>query len=106
MYLEIFGLMRGLKIASWAGMVVTVVFGCVMTVLSYVCAAPFPHEGWLEQKFTQRADIIVRFSFPQSVIYLVLDLYVLILPIWGVSKLQMSLKRKLGVILIFMSAIL
>ena len=106
MYLDIFSLARGLKIGAWVGGIITTLFGVVMTILSFVCATPFPHESWLAQKFTERAELIVKFSFPQSGIGLAIDVYVLILPIIGVSRLQMRLRRKLGLILIFMSAIL
>ena len=106
MYLEIFSLLRPLRIAAWIGGSITALFGIVMTVLSIVCATPFPGESWIRQKFTERARLIVEFSFPQSGVGLVLDLIVLALPVWGVSRLQMKRRRKVGVMVIFGSAIL
>ncbi len=106
MYLDIFGVLQGLKIGAWVGGIVTTLFGVVMTILSFVCATPYPHESWFAQKFTERAELIVRFSLPQSGVGLAIDIYVLILPMMGVTRLQMPFRRKLGVMLIFLSAIL
>lgn len=40
---------------------------------------------------------------PIGPVSLGLDLYILILPIAGVAKLQMPLRRKLGVVLMFLT---
>ena len=52
----------------------------------------------------ERLDLAL--SVPQSIVGLVIDLAILILPIVAVTQLQLPRRRKIGVILIFMTGLL
>ncbi|KAK0516328.1 hypothetical protein JMJ35_000931 [Cladonia borealis] len=101
MYLDVFHLIRWLKISAYIGGIVTALFYGAMTVCSFVFGAAPPHH-----ETTHDMAISLELSVPQSCVGLVIDLYILILPILGVTRLQMSIRRKVGVILVFLSAIL
>lgn len=104
MYLDIFHLMRWLKISAYIGGVVTVLFYGSMTVCLFIFSTPRRHETWLEQLQSSGQHLALAFSVPQSCVGLVIDLCILVLPIVGVIRLQMPTRRKVGVILVFMSA--
>ena len=84
----------------------TAVFYLAMTACLFAFATPRANETWTSHLLTKENDQTFPFAVPQSCVGLVIDLYILILPIIGVSKLQMATRRKIGVIIIFMSAIL
>lgn len=77
-----------------------------MTACIFAFTTPGRHETWEQHQFTRGAYLDARFGPAQSAVGLGIDLYVLILPMIGISKLQMPLRRKLGVGVIFMSAVL
>ncbi len=106
MYLDVFHLMRWLRISAYIGGVVTALFCGAMTVCMFILGTPAPHQTLVEHATTHDEAIILNFSVPQSCVGLVIDLYILILPILGVSRLQMSPRRKVGVILVFLSGIM
>ena len=106
MYLDIFRLMRWLRACTYIGGIVTVVFYTAMTVCMFVFATPGPSSSWLEWFESSRYNMLLWFLVPQSCIGLAIDIYILILPIIGVSKLQIPLRQKVGVNLVFMSGIL
>ena len=105
MYLDVFHLMRWLKISAYIGGLLTALFYGAMTVCSFIFA-PAPHQTRVENGMTHDQALSLDFSVPQSCVGLVIDLYILILPILGVLRLQMSTRRKVGVILVFLSAIM
>ena len=109
MYLNIFGQWRWMRIAATVGGIITTVFYVAITATMLALLTPRRHEKWLEYTFYQLQQVVIvamRLRAAQSAAGVAIDLYVLILPIIGVSKLQMPFTRKLGVAIIFMSAIL
>ena len=106
MYLSIFGQWRWMRIAATVGGVITVAFYTSMTACIFAFTTPKRHETWEAHQLTRGERLDARFGPAQSGVGLLIDLYVLLLPIIGVSKLQMPFRRKLGVTIIFMTAIL
>ena len=95
-----------MRIAANLGGIVTVVFYTAMTASIFAFVTPARHETWDEHQLSRGSRLDSRFGPAQSAVGLGIDLYVLVLPIIGVSKLQMPFSRKLGVAVVFMSAIL
>lgn len=106
MYLSIFGQWRWMRIAATVGGVITAAFYITMTACLFAFTTPGRHESWEQHQFTRGAYLDARFGPAQSAVGLGIDLYVLILPMIGISKLQMPMRRKIGVGVIFMSAVL
>jgi len=78
--------------------VVTVLAYTVQTILVFALSTPRKGEYWVT-----RIDHTLDLSVPQSIIGLIIDLYVLFIPVVGVCGLNLSYKRRIGVILIFLS---
>ena len=95
--------MRWMRIGALLGAIITTLFYVSTTVCWFVYATPRNGATWVS---ASREKFIINFSVPQSAVGLVIDLYILILPIVAVSKLQMGTRRKVGVILIFTTGLL
>ena len=106
MYLSIFGQWRWMRIAATVGGIITAAFYAAMTACIFAFETPGRHETWETHQFSRGTRLDARFGPAQSAVGLGIDIYVLILPIIGVSKLQMPSRRKVGVSVIFMSALL
>ncbi len=95
-----------MRIAATVGGVITAAFYAAMTACIFAFVTPGRHETWEAHQFSRDETLDARFGPARSAVGLGIDLYVLILPIITVSKLQMPFHRKIGVTVIFMSAIL
>ena len=67
---------------------------------------PFPGETFLEQVQSPRQALNFKIVLPIACMSLVIDVFILILPIAAVSKLQLSLSRKLGIMATFLTGIM
>ena len=74
-------------------------------IASLVGATPPPGHSWLENSEKPRNRIAQRLSIPLAALALVSDVYILILPISGVLRLQLSRKRKFGLSMLFMAGV-
>ncbi|CAG8956288.1 hypothetical protein HYFRA_00003668 [Hymenoscyphus fraxineus] len=102
-YLQIFDRIRWLRMAIWFGLVVNVLLNTFFTISSFIYATPKKGESLLSHQTSNGEVKLMRMSVPQSSIGLVLDLYILVVPILGVAGLKMSARRKTGLVLIFLS---
>lgn len=93
-----------MRIAARVGGIITAAFYVAMAASIFAFMTPGRHETWRDLGMHERLNS--KLAVAQSTVGLGIDLYVLILPIIGVSKLQMPFSRKLGVTIIFMSAVL
>ena len=105
MYLSIFGQWRWMRISTTVGAVMTGAFYTAMTAYIFALETPGRHETWVAHQLRRGASY-AKFGLVQSAVGLLIDLFILLLPVIAVSKLHMPFRRKLGVAVIFMSAIL
>lgn len=103
LYLQIFHPIQWLRYSSYAGVIFTVIFYVGVIIFNLVCTAPAPGESW--QQVTQRRifNDTVEATVGIACVGLVLDVVILLLPIAGVVKLRISMKRKIGVLSVFMT---
>ncbi|KAF7502304.1 hypothetical protein GJ744_006147 [Endocarpon pusillum] len=107
LYLDLFRPMRWLRICSYLGAAFTILLYTSCTVAQIVVASPRPSESWTEHYFINPLSLKgVQVGVPLSALGLVLDLYIFVLPISVVFKLQIPMARKLGVALVFMTGLL
>lgn len=106
LYLQLFGPMRWLRICAYIGAVFTVIFYFGMAVAQLIFSTPRHGETWLSHQDTHNENLAIAMSVPQSAVGLAIDLYILILPIIAVSQLQLPIRKKVGVMLIFMTGLL
>ena len=103
LYWNIFKPFRYLKFGIIGGAAIVVSVYSAFTIASFVGAIPPPGRSWLETYETSRDSIGKRLSVPLAILALVSDVYILILPISGVLRLQLSRKRKFGLSMLFMA---
>ena len=106
MYRHVFGPKRWMRISANLGAILTTLFYITMSLCAIIFATPRKGETWARHEGSQFAHMNIRIAIPQSCVNLGLDLYILILPIVAVVKLQMAPRRKIGIILIFMTGLL
>lgn len=107
LYLSLFDQLRWARWCSWIGLVATALTYMVLTVLGFAWATPPGSKlGEFWQTFNSGGPTVLAISVPQAIIGLITDLYILSIPIIGVWRLNLSAKRKVGVLLIFFSGIM
>ena len=102
-YYLLFRPLRWVRICVWIGATVSVVFYVAVSITAFVLNSPWPGESLLEDILSWHYLEFANFSIPTGVIGMLVDWYLLILPIPAVLTLQMSMARKLGVLIIFMT---
>jgi len=87
------------RISVWIGATISAAF----YVTAFVLESPWPGESFLEDILSWHYLEFAHFSIPTGVIGILVDWYLLILPIPAVLTLQMSTAKKLGTLIIFMT---
>ena len=106
LYLQIFKPMKSIRYSSYAGATFTIIFYLGVVIFNLICTVPSPGQSW--QEATQRKSFayVTDATVGIAAVGLVLDVVILLLPIHGVMRLQMSGKRKIGVIAVFLTGLL
>lgn len=108
-FLQIFSPKPLLRWSIYIGAFVTIAFYIAITVALFVLSTPRPGVTF-GQQFTaflsKKSSPVLNTTFAFGYFNIFSDLYILILPISGVMGLNLRPKRKLGVILIFMTGLL
>lgn len=102
-YYRLFRPWRWVRISVWIGATISVVFYTAVTVTGFVLNSPWPGESFLEDIMSWHYLKFLQFSIPTGVIGMLIDWYLLILPIRAVLMLQMSPEKKFGVLILFMT---
>ena len=87
----------------WIGASISVTFYVAVTIIAFALNSPWPGESFLEGILSWRHHEFLQFSIPTGVIGMLVDLYLLILPIPVVLGMQISTVKKLGVLIVFMT---
>ena len=87
----------------WIGATISVTFYVVATITAFVLESPWPGESLLEDILSWHYIKFAQFSIPTGVIGMLVDWYLLMLPIPAVLTLQMSTAKKFGILIIFMT---
>ena len=88
------------------GATLTCAFYGAASVAQMVFSSPRPGQTWLEHDISGEAVKAEVLSVPLAAVGLGIDIALLIMPIVAVMGLQLSAKRKIGVLFIFMFGIL
>lgn len=102
-YYLLFRPLRWVRISVWIGATISAVFYVAVTVTAFVMESPWPGESSFEGILSWHYLKFAQFSIPTGVIGMLVDWYLLILPIPAVWTLKMSTSKKLGVLIIFMA---
>ncbi|KAI9640835.1 hypothetical protein NHQ30_010676 [Ciborinia camelliae] len=85
----------------YLGMFLNVGFYFSILVATLYYTAPRPGESWQETYLSPRYYGIFNMTIPIAAGSLVLDVYIFLLPIFGVWNLKLSTKKKLGIVIVF-----
>jgi hypothetical protein len=107
LYLQLFRPMRWLRISIYIGAIFDVLtYGC-FTILLFVAATPSNGQTWTAHLVSPEGRTLPGIaSVTSACLGLVIDIYLLILPLIAISQLQMPTKRKIAVGLTFLTGIL
>ncbi|KAL4816097.1 hypothetical protein BDW67DRAFT_163010 [Aspergillus spinulosporus] len=101
MYLHIFRPLALQRFAIYLGLVVNWTFYTIILIVTLYFTSPAPGQTWAESFLSPRYTKIDEWMMPIAAGSLVLDVYILLLPIASVWRLQMSTRKKLGVLAVF-----
>ena len=103
LYWKIFKTVRWLRIAIVVGGTVVTAVYLVSTLASLIASTRRPGTTWVESLIN--CLFCKKIGVPLVAFSLVSDVYILILPIFGVARLQLRARQKFGVIMVFMSGL-
>lgn len=106
MYLEMFRTVRWQRYANYIGLFVNWGFYTAVLVATLSFTSPAPGETWQESITSQRYAKMEAWIIPIASINLVIDMYILFLPIIPIVGLRLNAKKKLGVLSIFATGLL
>lgn len=95
-----------MRLYIYIGAASTIAFYVAAGITQFVFSTPKPSETWISFALSGRMNQAKLLKVPVSVVGLAVDLYILILPIGGVWQLHLTTRRKIGVMLIFMTGTL
>jgi hypothetical protein len=105
MYLEIFKPLKWQRYAIYFGLIINWLFYLAVIGATLYFTAPAPGQTWQQSFGTPRYKRAVTMTHPIAIGSLILDLYILLLPIFSVWGLQMKTKKKIGVLAVFATGI-
>lgn len=101
LYLNLFRLIRWQRYAIYLGLFVNWTFYTIAFIATMYFTAPSPGESWQASFSSPRYAMTFDWTIPIASGSLVLDVYILILPMISVWTLQMNPRKKLGVLAVF-----
>ena len=106
LYRRIFGLKRALSYAVYGALAFTFCLYWVgIPIIAYYCA-PDPGKEWSIISMGLKCKKSVPLGVVQGSLNIVLDLFIIILPVPVVLGLQMSLRKRIAVLAVFLTGIL
>ena len=103
LYWTIFRPFRLLRYGVMAGGVIVPVVYLAFLLANMIDGTPRSGETWFNS--VVRCKICFNIMVPVTAWGVVSDTYILILPIFGIMRLQLSLKEKVGVLMLFMTGL-
>lgn len=103
LYYQLFRPKTTLRYLIYIGGIATAVFYIGSTVAHFIFMTPERGETFLTHFQGPLQRKILYFSVPYAAVSAGIDLYILVLPIAAVLQLKLATKRKIGIVLIFMT---
>ncbi|MCJ1342805.1 hypothetical protein MMC31_000994 [Peltigera leucophlebia] len=101
LYLQLFRPIIALRFCIYAGMIFTVGFYASATVVQFYFDTPRRGETFLSHQLGPLGKKALKLSVPLAAVGVIIDFYILVVPIVAVLQLQMAKKRKIGLCLVF-----
>ena len=103
LYIQIFRPLKWLRYSCYAGITFTILLYTATLAATLALTAPGPGQTLQQTIQSSRQRKSINMTIYAGSFSLALDIYILVLPTAGVSKLQMPLRRKIGVIAVFLT---
>lgn len=103
MYYQLFWSKIILRYLIYIGGFATALFYIGSTIAYFIVMTPQLGETLISHSGTPLMRRVLRFSIPDSAVGAAIDLHILVLPISAVLQLKLATKRKVGVVLIFLT---
>ncbi|KAM0802924.1 hypothetical protein BDR22DRAFT_887254 [Usnea florida] len=104
-YLQIFWPFKWLRICVYLGAAVTIMFYLATDIFWLYEMTPRRGKTWASVAYSPAELKTLVLSVPVAAVGLAIDMYLLILPITAVMQLQLPTRRKVEVVLIFLTGI-
>lgn len=106
LYLRLFERSKGTKILTWIGIVACSIFYTFGMLFAGISCSPWPGESRLVGLGSERCARVIIYGYITTAFNILSDIYLVIIPIPAVKKLNMSKQKKIRVCAIFMLGIL
>ena len=105
-YLHVFGVSKMIRYGVWFGLFWNFCLYWSSIPIETVTSVPRIGQPWNIETIDRKNRISTEYSVFQGVFAVALDLYIFLLPIPVILKLQMSLRRRYSILGVFGTAIL
>ncbi|KAL8937600.1 MAG: hypothetical protein Q9216_004340 [Gyalolechia sp. 2 TL-2023] len=102
-YYSLFWPLRWVRISVWIGASISTLFYTACSIAAFILNSPWPGESLLDAVLSWHYSAFSRFSIAIGVVGMLVDLYLLILPIKAVLGLNMRLGKKIGLTVVFLT---
>ena len=106
MYIKTFRPFKWLRYSSYAGAIITVLFYFSILFAILAFRVPSPGQILAEHQQTPREAKATNVTIHVGSVRLAIDVFIVILPIVGVSRVQLPLRRKIGVMAVFLTGLI
>lgn len=107
LYLRLFGHVCIIRTSIWTGLSITIAaYTAFLISHLYYCTPRAADGGWSLQAYERCADPDISTSIAQAVFGSAADAFMLLLPIVQVMRLNMPMRRRIGIAAIFMTGLL
>lgn len=100
LYLQLFKVIKALRICIYAGLTFTFGFYASVTVAQFYYETPRHGDTFVSYHFGPSGNVFIL-AIPTAAFGMVIDSYILILPIVAVLRLQLAKKRKIRLCIVF-----
>ena len=91
-----------MRIGVYIGWAITTIFYGAATVATFILATPRPSQTWFDHAMSPHYAIANNLLMPITVVGVVINWYLLFLPIYAIVKLQLPLARKVRIGIAFL----
>lgn len=102
-YHLLFWPLRYVRITVYIGATISTLYYTAVTIASFVLQSPWPGENLLEGVLSWHYQGFIVFSLPTGIIGMLIDWGLFFIPLPAVYNLNLSLAKKIGVMLVFMT---
>ena len=106
LYLRLFRLSQGTRIATWIGIVSCTIYYLFGGVFTLTMCSPWPGETYYVPALGKRCRLVEGYAYSTICFNALSDIYLVIIPLPVILELQFSTKKKIRICCIFMLGIL